>query len=68
MRKREFIYTIFITTISIFTVRRIFYFAIFKDCNDKVLEYNKVLTFIAYLILLVGYILKSLEELKKALD
>ena len=28
MRKREFIYTIFITTISIFTIRRVFYYFI----------------------------------------
>lgn len=66
MRKREFIYTIFITTISIFTVRRIFYFSIFKDCNDKVLEYNKVLTFIAYLILLVGIYIEIVRRIEES--
>ena len=66
MRKREFIYTIFITTISIFTVRRIFCFSIFKDCNDKVLEYNKVLTFIAYLILLVGIYIEIVRRIEES--
>ena len=35
IRKNKFIYTIFITTISIFTIRRIFYFDIFFKYSDK---------------------------------
>lgn len=67
MKKREFIYTIFITTISIFTVRRIFYFSIFKDCNNKIIEYNKVLTFIAYLILLIGVYIEIVRRIEESI-
>ena len=71
VRKNIFIYTIFITTISIFTIRRLFYFNIFLKYSDKILEYNKTLTFIAYCILLIGlYILKikykEIKEIEKA--
>ena len=67
MKKREFIYTIFITTISIFTVRRVFYFDIFKDCNHKLIEYNKVLTFIAYLILLIGLYIEIIRRIEESI-
>ena len=67
MRKREFIYTIFITTISIFTVRRVFYFYIFKDYSNKIIEYNKVLTFIAYLILLIGLYIEIVRRIEESI-
>lgn len=67
MRKREFIYTIFITTISIFTIRRVFYFGLFNDCSSKVIEYNKVLTFIAYLILLIGLYIEVVRRIEESI-
>lgn len=67
MRKREFIYTIFITTISIFTIRRVFYFRLFNDCSSKVIEYNKVLTFIAYLILLIGLYIEVVRRIEESI-
>ena len=65
MKKREFIYTIFITTISIFTIRRLFYFNIFLKYSDKILEYNKTLTFIAYCILLIGLYIEVIRKEEK---
>ncbi len=67
MRKREFIYTIFITTISIFTIRRVFYFELFNGCSNKVIEYNKVLTFIAYLILLIGLYIEVVRRIEESI-
>ena len=67
IRKREFIYTIFITTISILTVRRVFYFYIFKDYINKIIEYNKVLTFIAYLILLIGLYIEIVRRSEESI-
>ncbi len=67
MRKREFIYTIFITTISVFTIRRVFYFRLFNDCSSKVIEYNKVLTFIAYLILLIGLYIEVVRRIEESI-
>lgn len=67
MRKREFIYTIFITTISIFTIRRVFYFRLFNECSSKVIEYNKVLTFIAYLILLIGLYIEVVRRIEESI-
>ena len=52
--KNEFIYTIFIGTISIFTIRRLFYFNISNNVFNNVLVYNSILTFIAYIILIAG--------------
>lgn len=67
MRKRKFIYTIFITTISVFTIRRVFYFRLFNDCSSKVIEYNKVLTFIAYLILLIGLYIEVVRRIEESI-
>lgn len=67
MKKREIIYIIFVTTISIFTVRRIFYFSIFEDCNNKIIEYNKVLTFIAYLILFIGVYIEIVRRIEESI-
>ena len=67
MRKREFIYTIFITSISIFTVRRVFYFSIFKNYSNKIIEYNKALTFIAYLILLIGLYIEVVRRIEESI-
>lgn len=67
MKKREIIYIIFVTTISIFTVRRVFYFSIFEDCNNKIIEYNKVLTFIAYLILFIGVYIEIVRRIEESI-
>lgn len=64
IRKNEFIYTIFITTISIFTIRRIFYLDIFSKYTEKVLLYNRVLSTIAYLILLVGLYVEVVRRIE----
>ncbi|MEN8076734.1 HAMP domain-containing sensor histidine kinase [Clostridioides difficile] len=66
VRKREFIYTIFITTISIFTIRRIFYFELFSEYNSRVIEYNKGLTFIAYIILLIGLYIEMVRRIEES--
>ena len=67
MKRREIIYIIFVTTISIFTVRRVFYFSIFEDCNNKIIEYNKVLTFIAYLILFIGVYIEIVRRIEESI-
>lgn len=64
IRKNEFIYTIFITTISIFTIRRIFYLDIFSKYTEKVLLYNRVLSTIAYLILLAGLYVEVVRRIE----
>ena len=64
IRKSEFIYTIFITTISIFTIRRIFYLNIFSKYAEKVLVYNRFLSTIAYLILLVGLYIEVVRRIE----
>ena len=64
IRKNEFIYTIFITTISIFTIRRIFYLNIFSKYAEKVLVYNSFLSTIAYLILLVGLYVEVVRRIE----
>ncbi|MDO5569828.1 MAG: hypothetical protein Q4G04_07010, partial [bacterium] len=66
IKKREFIYTIFITTISIFTIRRIFYFEPFLEYNSRVMEYNKGLTFIAYIILLIGLYIEIVRRIEES--
>lgn len=66
IRKREFIYTIFITTISIFTIRRIFYFEAFSKYSSRVMEYNKGLTFIAYSILLIGLYIEIVRRIEES--
>ena len=67
VRKNIFIYTIFITTISIFTIRRLFYFNIFLKYSDKILEYNKTLTFIAYCILLIGLYIEVIRRIEESI-
>lgn len=68
IRKNKFIYTIFITTISIFTIRRIFYFDIFFKYSDKILEYNKMLTLIAYTILLIGLYIEVIRKIEESIS
>ena len=67
VRKNIFIYTIFITTISIFTMRRLFSFNIFLKYSDKILEYNKTLTFIAYCILLIGLYIEVIRRIEESI-
>ena len=67
VRKNICIYTIFITTISIFTIRRLFYFNIFLRHSDKIIEYNKALTFIAYCILLIGLYIEVIRRIKEGI-
>ena len=67
VQKNIFIYTIFITTISIFTIRRLFYFNIFLRHSDKIIEYNKALTFIAYCILLIGLYIEVIRRIKEGI-
>ena len=67
VRKNIFIYTIFITTISIFTIRRLFYFNIFLRHSDKIIEYNKALTFIAYCILLIGLYIEVIRRIEEGI-
>ena len=67
VRKNIFIYTIFITTISIFTIRRLFYFNIFLKYSDKILEYNKSLTFIAYCVLLIGLYIEVIRRIEESI-
>ena len=67
VRKNIFIYTIFITTISIFTIRRLFYFNMFLKYSDKILEYNKTLTFIAYCILLIGLYVEVVRRIEESI-
>ena len=59
--KNEFIYTIFIGTISIFTIRRLFYFNISNNVFNNVLVYNSILTFIAYIILIAGLYIEMIR-------
>ena len=61
--KNEFIYTIFIGTISIFTIRRLFYFNIFNNVFNNVLVYNSILTFIAYIILIAGLYIEMIRRI-----
>ena len=68
IRKNKFIYTIFITTISIFTIRRIFNFDIFFKYSDKILEYNKMLTLIAYTILLIGLYIEVIRKIEEGIS
>lgn len=68
IQKNKFIYTIFITTISIFTIRRIFYFDIFFKYSDKILEYNKMLTLIAYTILLIGLYIEVIRKIEESIS
>ena len=68
IRKNKFIYTIFITAISIFTIRRIFYFDIFFKYSDKILEYNKMLTLIAYTILLIGLYIEVIRKIEEGIS
>lgn len=68
IRKNKFIYTIFITTISIFTIRRLFYFDIFFKYSDKILEYNKMLTLIAYTILLIGLYIEVIRKIEESIS
>ena len=68
IRKNKFIYTIFITTISIFTIRRIFNFDIFLKYSDKILEYNKMLTLIAYTILLIGLYIEVIRKIEESIS
>ena len=67
VQKNIFIYTIFITTISIFTIRRLFYFNIFLRHSDKIIEYNKALTFIAYCILLIGLYIEVIRRIEEGI-
>ena len=67
VRKNICIYTIFITTISIFTIRRLFYFNMFLKYSDKILEYNKILTFIAYCILLIGLYIEVIRRIEEGI-
>ena len=67
VRKNICIYTIFITTISIFTIRRLFYFNMFLKYSDKILEYNKTLTFIAYCILLIGLYIEVIRRIEESI-
>ena len=62
--KNEFIYTIFIGTISIFTIRRLFYFNIFNNVFNNVLVYNSILTFIAYIILIAGLYIEMIRRIE----
>lgn len=62
--KNEFIYTIFIGTISIFTIRRLFYFNIFNNVFNNFLVYNSILTFIAYIILIAGLYIEMIRRIE----
>lgn len=64
IRKNEFIYTIFIGTISIFTIRRIFYFGIFRNVFNKILIHNSILTFIAYIILISALYIEMIRKIE----
>lgn len=67
IRKKEFIYTIFISTISIFSIRIVFYYSIYNNYNNNIVEYNKVLTFIAYLILLTGLYIEIIRRIEESI-
>lgn len=43
------------------------YFYIFKDYSNKIIEYNKVLTFIAYLILLIGLYIEIVRRIEESI-
>ena len=62
--KNEFIYTIFIGTISIFTIRRLFYFNISNNVFNNVLVYNSILTFISYIILIAGLYIEMIRRIE----
>lgn len=67
IKKSECIYTIFVASISVFTIRRIFYLKIFSLYSYKVSEYNKLITVTAYFILLVGLYIEVVRKIQESI-
>lgn len=61
--KNEFIYTIIIASISIFTIRRVHYFIFFNKSYNQVIIYNSILSFIGFLILLIGLYVEVVRKI-----
>lgn len=62
--KNEFIYMIFIVSISIFTLRRLFFEYVYNIAFMKSISYNKILSFLGFLILLVGLYVEVLRRIE----
>ncbi|MPQ43893.1 sensor histidine kinase [Clostridium tarantellae] len=64
--RNEFVYTIIIASISIFTIRRIYIFSCFSKYYSRVEEYNRYLSFIGFLILLIGLFVEMVRKVKES--
>ncbi|MGL5381487.1 ATP-binding protein [Clostridium sp.] len=63
--KNEFFYSVVMSSISIFTIRRIFVLNIFKSSAENLLIYNRVLSFIGFLILIVGLFIEMFRRVNE---
>lgn len=68
--KGEFIYMIFILSICIFTLRRLFFEYTYNSIFIKSIEYNKILSLLGFLVLLIGLYIEVLRriEINEKLD
>ena len=68
--KGEFIYMIFILSICIFTLRRLFFKYTYNAMFIKAIEYNKILSLLGFLVLLIGLYIEVLRriEINEKLD
>lgn len=64
MAKNEFIYMVFIISISIFTLRRLFFQYNYSILFIKSMYYNKILSFLGFLVLLVGLYVEVLRRIE----
>ncbi|MDO4535020.1 MAG: PAS domain-containing sensor histidine kinase [Clostridium perfringens] len=68
--KGEFIYMIFILSICLFTLRRLFFEYTYDDIFMKAMGYNKILSLLGFLVLLIGLYVEVLRriEISEILD
>ncbi len=64
LNKNEFIYMIFIISISIFTLRRLFFEYSYNILLIKSIIYNKILSFFGFLVLLTGLYVEVLRRIE----
>lgn len=62
--KGEFIYMIFILSICIFTLRRLFFQYTYDERFIKSIEYNKILSLLGFLVLLIGLYIEVLRRIE----
>ena len=65
LEKNQFIYTIIITSLSVFNMRRVYIFESISLNNKDIFSYRRGLAFIGFTILLIGLFIEIIRKIKE---